>query len=193
MTCFSPLVEHGLVPGQTLGVVGLGGLGHMGVKIGKAMGAKVVVFTRSAGKVADAKKLGADVVVISTDADAMKAAARTCNLIYNSIAFPHDVQPYLDCLVSRGTMIMVGGVPVGCMPQGSFALIARGLKLAGSCIGGIRETQQMIDFCAEHNIVSDIELVEATPEAVDVAWQRAINSDVKFRFVIDTKKTLTVA
>jgi len=190
ITCFSPFLHHGLTAGQTLGVVGLGGLGHMAVKIGKALGANVVVFTRSQSKVEDAKRLGAAKVIISTDAAAMKGAAKTCDLIYNSIAFAHDVQPYLDCLKSRSTMVMVGGVPEGCMPKGSFALVGRGLKLAGSCIGGIRETQEMIDFCAKHGIVSDIELIDATPGAVDAAWQRAINSDVKYRFVIDTARTL---
>ncbi|CAE8621041.1 unnamed protein product [Polarella glacialis] len=191
ITCFSPFIEHGLKAGQTLGVVGLGGLGHMAVKIGKAMGCEAIVFSRSSSKTEDALRLGAAKVVISTDAEAMKAHARSCHFIYNSIAFDHDVQPYLNVLRTRGTMIMVGGVPKGAMPGGTFAIIPRGLKIAGSCIGGIRETQQMIDFCAEHNILSDIELIPATPEDVDKAWARAINSDVKFRFVIDTAKTLT--
>ena len=123
-------------------------------------------------------------------ADEMASAAKSLHVIYNSIAFPHDIHPYLNLLKSQGTIVMIGGVPEGAMPKGSFALIGRGLRVAGSLIGGIRDTQAMIDFCAEHDILCEIELVPATPDAVDVAWERAIAADVKFRFVIDTAATL---
>jgi len=189
ITCYSPFRHYGLKPGMKLGVVGLGGLGHMAVKIGAAMGAEVTVLTRSPGKVDTAKGLGAHRVVISTDPDQMQAAARSLDMIYNSIAFSHDVKSYLGLLRSSGTMIMVG-LPPGAMNVNAGALVGRRLKLVGSCIGGIRETQEMIDFCAEHDIVADIELIKATPEAVDEAWRRCIASDVKFRFVIDTAATL---
>jgi len=190
ITCFSPFKTHNIQPGQALGVVGLGGLGHMAVKIWNALGCTVTVFSRSPGKEALAREMGASNFVVSTDEEAMKAAAKTQHFIYNSIAFPHDIQPYLNCLKARGTIIMVGGVPAGAMPKGSFALIGRGLRVAGSCIGGIRQTQEMIDFCAEHDLLAEIELIEASPEAVDAAWERCIKSDVKFRFVIDTAKTM---
>lgn len=190
ITCYSPLVKNGVKAGDHLGVVGLGGLGHMAVKIGVAMGCIVTVITTSESKREMALKMGASRVVISKNAEDMKAAARSMHFIYNSIAFDHDVQMYLDLLKNQGTMILVGGVPVGAMPQGSFALIGRGLKMAGSLIGGIRDTQAMIDFCAKHDILCEIELVPATPEAVDVAWERTVKSDVKFRFVIDTAATI---
>lgn len=190
ITCYSPFKQHGVKAGDSLGVVGLGGLGHMAVKIGAAMGAHVTVLTRSPAKKALALAMGAERVIISTNEDEMKAAAKSLHFIYNSVAFPHDIHPYLNLLKSRGTIVMVGGVPVGAMPAGSFALIGRGLKVAGSCIGGVADTQAMIDFCAEHGIVSDIELVPATPDAVDAAWKRTVAADVKFRFVIDTLATL---
>jgi len=190
ITCYSPFVKHGLKAGMHLGVIGLGGLGHMAIKIGKAMGCVVTVLTTSPGKADVALKLGASKVIISTDKEAMKANAKTLHFIYNSIAFDHDIQIYLDLLKSQGTMLVVGGIPKGAMPAGSFALIGRGIKLCGSLIGGVKQTQEMIDFCAEHDILADIELVRASPEAVDVAWERTIKSDVKFRFVIDTGATL---
>merc|ERR1740130_2067838 len=111
-------------------------------------------------------------------------------VITNSIAFDHNVEEYLALLRNEGTMVLVGGVPVGAMPKGSFALIGRGLTMAGSLIGGVKATQEMIDFCAEHEILCEIELIPATPAAVDNAWERTIKSDVKFRFVIDTAATL---
>lgn len=190
ITCYEPFVKHGMKAGENLGVVGLGGLGHMAVKIGKAMGLNVTVFTRDPKKVEMAKAMGATNVVISSDKEAMGAAAKSLHYIYNCIAFDHDVDMYLNLLRNQGTMIMIGGVPKGAMPGGSFALIGRGLKLAGSLIGGIKQTQDMIDFCAKHDILCDIELIPATPEAVDKAWDRAVASDVKFRFVIDTAATI---
>lgn len=191
ITCYSPFVKAGLKSGMKLGVVGLGGLGHMAVKIGVAMGCEVTVMTRGTGKKDLALSMGASIVVDSTNEDEMKAQAKTLHVIYDSVAFDHDIHPYLNLLKAQGTIIMVGGVPKGAMPAGSFALIGRGLKVVGSCIGGIRDTQAMIDFCAEKDIVSDIELIAATPEEVEAAWQRTIKGDVKFRFVIDTAKTLS--
>jgi uncharacterized zinc-type alcohol dehydrogenase-like protein len=189
ITCYSPFRHFGLKPGMTLGVAGLGGLGHMGVKIGKAMGCEVVVLTRSEHKRESAMKLGASKVILTTDADQMKEAAKTMHMIYNSIAFTHDVKQYLGLLRTSGTMVMVGGIP-DTLGVSSFDLLPRRLSIVGSCIGGIRETQEMIDFCAEHDIGSDIELVPATPEAVDTAWDRTIKADVNYRFVIDTAATL---
>mmetsp|Transcript_6404 Transcript_6404/g.12404 ORF Transcript_6404/g.12404 Transcript_6404/m.12404 type:complete len:360 (-) Transcript_6404:175-1254(-) len=190
ITCYEPFVKNGMKAGENLGVVGLGGLGHMAVKIGAAMGMNVTVITRDAKKVEMAKAMGAKDVVISSDKEAMAKAAKSMHYIYNSIAFDHDVQMYMDLLKNQGTMILVGGVPQGAMPAGSFALIGRGLKLSGSLIGGIKQTQDMMDFCAKHNLVCDIELIPATCEAVDKAWERTVASDVKFRFVIDTAATL---
>jgi len=120
----------------------------------------------------------------------MKANSRTLHFMFNSIAFDHDVQMYLDLLKNQGTMLMVGGVPKGAMPAGSFALIGRGLKLCGSLIGGVKQTQEMIDFCAKHDIVSEIELVHATIDEVDKAWDRTVKGDVQFRFVMDTAATI---
>jgi len=189
VTCYSPFRHFGVKAGMTLGVAGLGGLGHMAVKIGKAMGCTVVVMTRSEHKKESAFALGASKVIVTTDDDQMAEAAKSLDMIYDSIAFKHDVKQYLGLLKTSGTMIMVGGVP-DVLGVSSFDLLPRRLSIVGSMIGGIRETQEMIDFCAEHDIVSDIELVPATPEAVDVAWERTINADVKYRFVIDTKATL---
>ena len=190
ITCYSPFMNHGIKAGQNLGIVGLGGLGHMAVKIGAAMGCNVTVITRDESKRELALSFGAKNVIISTDKAQMDAAAKTLHFIYNSIAFAHDIHQYLDLLKSNGTIIMVGGVPQGAMPAGSFSLIPRNLRVAGSLIGGIKQTQEMIDFCSKHNIVCSIEMIEATPEAVEIAWKRTVASDVKFRFVIDTKATL---
>jgi len=189
ITCYSPFRHFGVKPGMTLGVAGLGGLGHMAVKIGKAMGCTVVVLTRSEYKKESAMKLGASKVILTTDESQMKDAAKSLDMIYDSIAFEHNLKQYLGLLKTSGTMIMVGGVP-NVLGVSSFDLLPRRLSIVGSMIGGIRETQEMIDFCAKHDIVSDIELVPATPEAVDIAWDRTIKSDVKYRFVIDTAATL---
>jgi uncharacterized zinc-type alcohol dehydrogenase-like protein len=189
ITCYSPFMHYGLKAGMKLGVVGLGGLGHMAVKIAKAMGAEVTVITRSESKKESALKLGAKNVVISTNDKEMEDAAKSLHMIYNSVAFDHDQKPYLNLLKSSGTMIMVGGVPKS-FQFSAFHLIPRRLVVGGSCIGGIKETQDMIDFCSKHNIVSDIELIPATPEAVDTAYERTINADVRYRFVIDTAATM---
>lgn len=190
ITCFSPFKNFGVKPGMTVGVAGLGGLGHMAVKIAKAMGATVVGLTRSKAKVASALSMGCDEVVISTDPDAMLKARRTMHMMYDSIAAPHSIPDYLALLRNKGTLIVVGGVPEDIAGLKAGMLLARGLSIQGSCIGGIRQTQEMIDFCAAHDILADIELIEATPEAVDTAWDRTLRSDVKYRFVIDTAATL---
>lgn len=189
ITCYSPFKFYGLKAGMKLGVIGLGGLGHMAVKIAVAMGCEVTVLSRSAGKEEMAMKLGAAHFLISTDPEQMKKARRSLNMIYDSIAFFHEVAPYLDLLKAQGKLIMVGGVPES-FKLSSFQLLPRRLSVGGSCIGGIKETQEMLDFCGEHNITAEIELIPATPEAVEAAWQRTIKSDVKFRFVIDTAATL---
>lgn len=190
ITCFSPFKHYGLKAGQTIGVVGCGGLGHMAVKIAKAMGCTVVVVSRSAGKREEAMKLGADKFLISTNPDEMKEAAQSMHFIYDSIAFEHDMPSLLALLKNSGTLCLVGGVPDPMTGVSPFALIVRRLKIVGSCIGGIAETQEMLDFCGKHNIVADIELIPADPVEVNKAWVRAEKSDVKFRFVIDTAKTM---
>ncbi len=190
ITCFSPFMHHRITAGKKLGIVGLGGLGHMGLKIGKALGAEVTVFSRSEAKREIAMKLGADNFVVSTDADQMKAAKNSLHYIYNSISADINPKPYLNCLKARGTMIIVGAMPKGGMPKGTFDIIMGSKQIAGSLIGGIRETQDMIDFCAKNDVYSEIELIEATPEVVDAAWDRCVKGDIKFRFVIDTGATL---
>lgn len=189
ITCYSPFVHHNLKAGQALGVVGLGGLGHMAVKIAKAMGVEVTVFSRSIGKKETAMAMGADKFVISTSEEDMKGAAKSIDLIYNCIAFDHDQAMYLNVLKTGGTMVMVGGVPTP-MNISSFNILPRRLQVAGSLIGGIKETQMMLDFCGKHDILADIELIPAEPAAVEKAWARAIAGDVKYRFVIDTAKTM---
>lgn len=184
ITCYSPFRHYGLKAGDQLGVVGLGGLGHMAVKIAAAMGAIVTVISRSPSKRKTALAMGAHKFVISTDKDDMKAAARSLDMIYNSIAFNHELAPYLDLLRTSGTMIMVGGIPENLKVSG-FNLLVRRLRLAGSMIGGIKETQEMLDFCGKHNITATSEVIESTADAVNDAWDRAIRADVKYRFVID--------
>jgi len=190
ITCYSPFTHFGLKRGMKLGVVGLGGLGHMAVKIAAAMGAEVTVVSRSADKRDQALALGATNFVLSTDEKQMTAAAKSLHMIYDSIAFPHDVVQMLNLLKTSGTLIMVAGIPQS-MNVSAFNILPRRLSIVGSCIGGIKPTQEMLDFCSQHNILADVEVIPATPEAVDAAYERAIRADVKFRFVIDTAATLT--
>ena len=183
ITTYSPLRHWGAGPGKKVGIVGLGGLGHMGVKLAHAMGAHVVLFTTSPGKEADAKRLGADEVVISKDADQMARHAGSIDLIVNTVAAPHNLDPYLNTLKRDGTMCLVG-VPAEPHPSPTvFNLIFKRRALAGSLIGGIAETQEMLDFCAQHGIVSDIELIPI--DYINTAYERMLKSDVKYRFVID--------
>lgn len=183
ITTYSPLRHWGAGPGKKVGVVGLGGLGHMAVKLAAAMGAEVVLFTTSSGKVEDGKRLGASEVVVSKDADAMAGHAGSLDLIINTVAASHDLDPYLSLLNRNGTMVLVGAPAEPHPSPQVFNLIFKRRSLAGSLIGGIRETQEMLDFCAEHGIVSDIEMIPM--QDINTAYERMLKSDVKYRFVID--------
>ncbi len=185
ITTYSPLKHWGAGPGKKIGIVGLGGLGHMGVKIAHAMGAHVVLFTTSAGKVADAKRLGANEVCISTDPDQMAKYANQLDFILNTVAAPHPLDPYLQLLKKDATMTLVGAPAEPHPSTEVFNLIFKRRQLAGSLIGGIAETQEMLDFCAKHGIVSDIEMIPMN--VINQAYERMLKSDVKYRFVIDMK------
>ncbi|MEN9879618.1 MAG: hypothetical protein RIQ55_264 [Pseudomonadota bacterium] len=185
ITTYSPLKHWGAGPGKKVGIVGLGGLGHMGVKIAHAMGAHVVLFTTSASKVADAKRLGADEVCISTDPDQMAKYANQLDFILNTVAAPHPLDPYLQLLKKDATMTLVGAPAEPHPSTEVFNLIFKRRQLAGSLIGGIAETQEMLDFCAKHDIVSDIEMIPMN--VINQAYERMLKSDVKYRFVIDMK------
>lgn len=183
ITTYSPLRQWEVGPGQKVGIVGLGGLGHMGVKIAAAMGAHVVLFTTSASKVEDAKRLGAAEVVISKDPAAMAAHQNSFDFILSTVAAPHDLDPFINLLKRDCTMTLVGAPEHPHPSPNVFGLIFKRRRLGGSLIGGIRETQEMLDFCAEHGIVSDIELIEM--KDINAAYERMLRSDVKYRFVVD--------
>lgn len=183
ITTYSPLRNWKVGPGQKVGVVGLGGLGHMAVKFAHAFGAHTVLFTTSASKVEDAKRLGADEVVISKNPEEMAKHAQSFDFILNTVAAPHDLDQYTALLKRDGTHCLVG-VPDSPHPTPNVGnLIFKRRSLAGSLIGGLRETQEMLDFCAEHNITSDIELIKI--QDIENAFARMLKSDVKYRFVID--------
>jgi len=182
ITTWSPLRKWGAGPGKKVGIVGLGGLGHMGVKFARAMGAHVVLFTTSAGKVEDGKRLGAHEVVVSSDADAMAKHASSLDLIVDTVSADHPIDAYLSLLRLDGTMAMVG-VPPNPQQVRAFSLIMPRRNLAGSLIGGIPETQEMLDFCGTHGIACDIELIRM--DQVNEAYERMLRNDVKYRFVID--------
>ena len=182
ITTYSPLRHWGVTEGKKVGVVGLGGLGHMGVKLAHAMGAHVVVFTTSPGKKADALRLGADEVVVSRNADEMQKHAGSFDFILDTVAAKHDINAYLNLLRLDGNITLVGA-PEKPLDVAAFSLIMGRRSLSGSMIGGIAETQEMLDFCGEHNITAD---VEVTPiQKVNEAYDRLLKSDVKYRFVID--------
>ena len=183
VTTWSPLRHWRVGPGHTVGVVGIGGLGHMGIKLAHALGAHVVAFTTSESKREAAKALGADEVVVSRNADEMKAHAKSFDFILNTVAAPHDLDAFLGLLKRDGTMTLVGAPATPHPSPNVFNLIMKRRSLAGSMIGGIPETQEMLDFCAEHGIVSDIEMIGASD--INVAYDRMIKGDVKYRFVID--------
>ena len=183
ITTYSPLRQWGVGPGHKVGIVGLGGLGHMGVKIAAAMGAHVVLFTTSESKRADALRLGASEVVVSKNADEMAAHAGSFDFILNTVAAPHDLDAFLVLLKLDGTMTLVGAPASPHPSPGVFNLIMKRRRLAGSLIGGIRETQEMLDFCAERGIVSDIEVIRM--DEINTAYERMLKSDVKYRFVVD--------
>lgn len=183
ITAYSPLRHWKIGKGQKVGIVGLGGLGHMAIKFAHAFGAEVVLFTTSPTKSDDAKRLGADDVVLSTESEQMQKHLQSFDFILNTVAAPHNLDQYLTLLKRDGTMCLIG-VPDSPHPTPSIGnLIFRRRNLAGSLIGGIRETQEMLDFCAEHHIVSDIELIPIS--AINAAYERMLKSDVKYRFVID--------
>lgn len=183
ITTYSPLKKWKVQPGQKVGVVGLGGLGHMAVKIAKAMKAHVVVFTTSNNKSADAKKLGAKEVIVSNNANEMAKHALSFDFILDTVAVSHDIDQYLNLLKRDGTMCLVGvpNAPHPAVNPGNLVLKRR--QLVGSLIGGIKETQEMLDFCAKHKIVSDIETIPIN--YINTAYERMLKSDVKYRFVID--------
>jgi len=183
ITTYSPLRHFGVREGHKVGVIGMGGLGHMGVKFAKAMGAEVTIFTRSESKVAEAKRQGADNVIISTDDEQMEAAAETFDFLLDTVPVQHDLNPYINCLKVDGTHILVGLLePVDPALQAG-ALVMKRRVLAGSLIGGIPETQEMLDFCAEHNIHCDVEMLDI--QNINEAFVRMKKGDVKYRFVID--------
>ncbi|MGI4719906.1 MAG: NAD(P)-dependent alcohol dehydrogenase [Janthinobacterium lividum] len=183
ITTWSPLRHWNAGPGKTVGIVGIGGLGHMGIKLARAMGAHVVAFTTSESKRADAEALGAHEVVVSRDPAAMAAWSRRLDLIVNTVAAPHDLDAFLTLLKRDGTMVLVGAPSSPHPSPQVFNLIMKRRALAGSMIGGIPETQEMLDFCAEHGIVADIEMIRA--DEINAAYERMLAGDVKYRFVID--------
>ena len=182
ITTYSPLRHWKVGKGQKVGIVGLGGLGHMGVKFAHAFGAHVVLFTTSPDKISDAKRLGAHEVVISKNEAAMQKHAGSFDFILDTVSAEHNVGAYLNLLKLDGTLTMVGASPTP-LPVPVGNLLFRRRSLAGSIIGGIRETQEMLDFCAEHGITSDIELIPI--QKINEAYERMLKSDVKYRFVID--------
>jgi len=184
ITTYSPLRRWKIGKGQKVGVVGLGGLGHMGVKLAKAFGARVVLFTTSPGKTADAIRLGAQEVVLSKNAAEMKQHLNSFDFILDTVSAPHDINAYLELLKANATLVLVGA-PAQPLPVNAFNLIAKRRQFAGSLIGGIAETQEMLEFCADHGIVSDIELIPI--QKINEAYDRLLKSDVKYRFVIDMK------
>ena len=182
ITTYSPLRHWNVKAGQKVGIVVLGGLGHMGLKLAHAMGAKVTLFTTSPGKEDDARRLGADEVVISKDKEAMAKHGESFDFILDTVAAPHDINEYLALLKPDCTLVQVGA-PDKPLPVNVFSIIWRRRNFAGSLIGGIRETQEMLDFCAEHGITADIEMIKMAD--IETAYERMVKSDVKYRFVID--------
>lgn len=182
ITTYSPLRHWGVTKGKKVGIVGLGGLGHMGVKFAHALGAHVVVFTTSAGKKDDALRLGADEVVVSRNANEMQAHAGSFDFILDAVAADHDINAYIQLLTHDGNMVLVGA-PEKPLPVSSMGLIFGRRSLSGSLIGGLPETQEMLDFCGEHNITSDVEVIPI--QKINEAYERMLKSDVKYRFSID--------
>jgi alcohol dehydrogenase (NADP+) len=183
ITTYSPLRHWQAGPGKRVGIVGIGGLGHMGIKLARAMGAHVVAFTTSESKRRDAEALGAHEVVVSTDAVAMARHVKSLDLIVNTVAAPHDLDAFTSLLKRDGTMTLVGVPPEPHPSPAVFNLVGKRRAIAGSMIGGIPETQEMLDFCAEHGIVADIEMIRA--DEINAAYERMLQGDVKYRFVID--------
>ncbi|MGM0481354.1 MAG: NAD(P)-dependent alcohol dehydrogenase [Pseudomonadota bacterium] len=185
ITTYSPLRHYGVKKGDKVGVIGMGGLGHMGVKFAKALGAEVTIFTRSEDKVKEAKSQGADHVIISTDPEQMQAATESFDFLLDTVPVQHDLNPYLNCLKYDGTHIIVGLLEPVEPAVEAGALVLKRRVLAGSLIGGLPETQEMLDFCAQHDINCDVEMLNI--ENINQAYQRMKKGDVKYRFVIDMK------
>lgn len=182
ITTYSPLRHWNVGPGKKVGIVGIGGLGHMGVKIAKAMGAHVVVITTSPAKVEDAKRLGADEVILSSSEAQMKANGGTLHFILDCVSAQHNINAYLSLLKRDGSLTLVGA-PELPLPVAAFSLIPKRKSFAGSMIGGIAETQEMLDFCGQYNLTSDIELIRM--QDINAAYDRLLKGDVQYRFVID--------
>lgn len=182
ITVYSPLKHWQAGPGKKVGILGIGGLGHVAIKIAKAMGAEVVVFTTSPSKVEDAKRLGADEAVLSSDAEQMSKYNRSLHFILDTVSAKHDVNTYLNLLRHDGSVVLVG-LPPDALEVGAFNVVMGRRSLSGSNIGGIQETQEMLDFCAKNNITADIELINI--QDVNEAFERLERGDVKYRFVID--------
>lgn len=183
ITTYSPLRHWRAGPGKKVGIVGIGGLGHMGIKLAHAMGAHVVAFTTSDSKRTDAKALGAEEVVVSRNAEEVAAHAGSFDIILNTVAAPHDLDAFLVLLKRDGTMTLVGAPATAHPSPNVFNLIMKRRSIAGSMIGGIAETQEMLDFCAERGVVADIEMIRA--DEINLAYERMVKGDVKYRFVID--------
>lgn len=182
ITTYSPLKHWNVGHGQKVGVVGIGGLGHMGVKLAKAMGAEVIVYTTSSSKVEDAKRLGADDVVLSKDKEQMSRYTGKLHFVLDTVSGQHDINHYLRLLRVDGSLALVGA-PEHPLPVAAFSLIPFRRSFAGSTIGGIAETQEMLDFCGNHNIVADIEMINI--QQINEAYERLLKGKVKYRFVID--------
>ncbi len=182
ITTWSPLKHWNVKAGDKVGIIGLGGLGHMGIKFAHAMGAKVVMITTSAAKGNDARLLGADEVLISTDQSQMELHKNSFDFLLNTIPVGHDVDPYLNLLKRDKTMVMVGAIePLTNLNSG--ILVRKRRNITGSLIGGIRETQEMLDFCGEHNVLPEVEMIDI--QNINEAWDRVVKADIKYRFVID--------
>jgi uncharacterized zinc-type alcohol dehydrogenase-like protein len=186
ITTYSPLKHWNVGPGKKVGIVGLGGLGHMGVKFAHAFGAHVVVFTTSESKRENALELGADEVVLSKNADEMAAHAGTFDFILDCVSADHDINAYINLLKRDGNITLVGA-PEKPLPVAAFGLIFGRRSISGSPIGGLPETQEMLDFCGEHNITADVEVI--APSQINDAYERMLKSDVKYRFSIDMSKS----
>lgn len=183
ITTWSPLRHWNVGTGSKVAVVGLGGLGHMAIKLAKGLGADVTLFSRSTNKIEDAKKLGADTVVISTDVEQMKSVKGKFDIIIDTVPYDHNINPYVTTLNVSGTLVLVGYIGSMRTPLNTVPMVMGRKAVAASVIGGIKETQEMLDFCGQHNIVSDVEVINM--QNINEAYERMLKSDVKYRFVID--------
>jgi len=187
ITMYSPMKHFGLKAGMQVAVNGLGGLGHMAVKIAAAMGAHVTVLTRTAAKTETAIRLGAEKVLLTSNKDAMTAAQGSFHMLFDTVSAAHSLNDLAGLMTTDGTIVIVAAPPEA-LPLNSFSLIGKRVRIAGSLIGGIKETQEMLDFCGAHNIVSDIELINV--DYANIAYERILASDVQFRFVLDIENSL---